>query len=157
MEFRAGDFGAPVAVVVVTGDETVGPEVEEQLTIKRATHDTSPAMRVVRAVRERIPSLVLGPLFAQETLMVVNRRLTPGFGYRADERVSPGPTHIRRRQANPLHQRPTPLSHKTAPLPHQPDTRRQNGDVMATVDVQVQIPRHAVAAYSSDPDDATAW
>ena len=78
MEFRAGDFGAPVAVVVVTGDETVGPEVEEQLTIKRATHDTSPAMRVVRAVRERIPSLVLGALSAQETLMVVNRRLTPG-------------------------------------------------------------------------------
>lgn len=92
MGFSADGLGAePVAVVVPGCDEwvdpidvsesavVVGPEVNEQLAIKRATHGASPAMRVGRAFRERRPPWrVLSPVSARETVIVGITAFAPG-------------------------------------------------------------------------------
>jgi hypothetical protein len=48
--------------------KVIGPEVDEQLAIKRAMQVANPAMRLERIFRERHRSLVLSPFFVRETL-----------------------------------------------------------------------------------------
>jgi hypothetical protein len=61
----------PIGPIDVSeGAVVVGPEVNEQLTTRRATQPASPAMWLLRALLKRRASLVLSPFSVSETSMV---------------------------------------------------------------------------------------
>jgi hypothetical protein len=68
MGFSADPVGAEL-VAVVQGGDVVGPDLDVQPAIRRATQSASPAMKAGRARRGRRPPWrVLSPSAARETL-----------------------------------------------------------------------------------------